>query len=87
MSDAPISRHPHAAARTYDGEAFIVVPGLGEYNILNGTGTRVWELIDGKRGFDEIVKTISEEFEVDYDAAKKDVKDFLDALRERQMIS
>lgn len=87
MSDAPIQRHPHAAARNYDGEAFIVVPGLGEYNILNATGSRIWELIDGTRGVEEIVTAISEEFDVSRDAAEKDVQEFLDALREHQMIS
>lgn len=87
MSDAPISRHPHAAARTYEGEAFIVVPGLGEYNILNGTGTRIWELIDGKRGIEEIVKVIADEFDVSQEDAEKDVREFVEALRERQMVS
>jgi len=87
MSDAPIQRHPHAAARNYDGEAFIVVPGLGEYNILNSLGSRVWELIDGTRGFEEIVDVITAEYEVSRDEAQKDVTEFLDALREHQMIS
>lgn len=87
MPDAPLHRHPHAAARTYDGKALIVVPGLGEYNILNPLGTRIWELIDGSRGVDEIVKAIVEEYNVTADQAEADVRDFVEDLKKHQMVS
>ena len=87
MSDSPVTRHPHAAAREYDGEAFIVVPELGEYNILNGTGSRIWELIDGSRGVTQIAEVISEEFEVSLEAAEKDVTEFVEDLKKHQIVS
>ena len=87
MSDATLHRHPHAAARTYDGKALIVVPGLGEYNILNPLGTRVWELIDGTRDIAQIVKTIADEFEVEADKAESDVRDFVEDLRKHNILS
>lgn len=86
VSEAPPRRHPDAASRTYDGEAFIVVPGRGEYNILNPVGTRVWDLIDGTRDVAEIVKIIGDEFEVTPEAAEADVTSFLEALRKHQML-
>jgi hypothetical protein len=87
MSEAPLQRHPDAASRDYDGEAFIVVPGLGEYNILNPIGTRVWDLIDGRRGFDDIVRVISEEYDVPADVAEADVRSFVEDLRKHKMLA
>jgi hypothetical protein len=87
MSDAPLHRHPHAAARTYEGKALIVVPGLGEYNILNPLGTRVFELIDGSRGVGDIVQTITEEYEVSPDEVEADVKEFIEDLKKHEIVS
>ena len=87
MPDAPLTRHPDAASRTYDGEAFIVVPGLGEYNILNPIGTRVWELIDGTRTIADIVTLVCEEYDVPRETAEADVNMFVEDLRKHQMVS
>jgi hypothetical protein len=87
MADAPLRRHPHAAARTYEGKALIVVPGLGQYNILNPMGTRVWELIDGTRGIDEIVRAITDEYDVTPESAETDVRDFIEDLRRHDIVS
>lgn len=87
MPDAPLHRHPHAAARTYDGKALIVVPGLGEYNILNPLGTRIWELIDGSRGVEGIVQAIRDEYDVSVEKAEADVRAFIEDLKKHQMVS
>ena len=80
-------KNPHAAARMYDGEAFIVIPQTSQYKILNGTGSRVWDLIDGQRSRDEIAGIIAEEYEVTLDEARKDVSDFIEALKENGMLA
>jgi len=87
MSEAPLQKHPDAASRDYDGEAFIVVPGLGEYNILNPIGTRVWDLIDGRRGLSDIVRVISDEYEVPAEVAEADVTSFVEDLRKHKMLA
>lgn len=87
MPDAPLHRHPHAAARNYDGKALIIVPGLGEYNILNPLGTRVWELIDGNRGMSDIVRAIVDEYDVEPEAAEADVREFIEDLRRHAIVS
>jgi len=80
-------KNPHAAARVYDGEAFIVIPQTSQYKILNGTGSRVWDLIDGQRSRDEIAGIIAEEYEVSLDEARKDVSEFIEALKEHGMLA
>jgi hypothetical protein len=71
----------------YDGEAFIVVPGLGEYNILNSLGTRVWELIDGERTVQEIARIIEGEYEGSLEQIEADVREFVEDLKKHQMVS
>src|SRR5262245_54597466 len=80
-------RNPHAAARMYDGEAFIVVPQTSQYKILNGVGSRVWELIDGQRSSGEIARIVAEEYEVSYEDALTDVGEFLEELRRNGMLA
>jgi len=87
MLEAPLRKHPDAASRNYDGEAFIVVPGKGEYNILNPIGTRVWDLIDGQRTVVEIARVISDEYAVAQEVAEADVRSFVDDLKKHQMLA
>jgi hypothetical protein len=80
-------RNPHAAARVYEGEAFIVIPQTSQYKILNSTGSRIWELIDGKRSRDEIAGIIADEYDVSREEALRDVGSFLDELKENGMLA
>ena len=80
-------RHPDAASRIYDGEAFIVLPQSHEYKILNPVGTRIWDLIDGKRTVDEMVRVISEEYEVPVETAQNDISEFIRDLTANGMLA
>jgi len=80
-------KHPDAAARVYDEEAFIVLPHKGQYKILNKVGTRIWELMDGARSTSDIARTISNEYETTYDEALSDVEEFLGDLRTHGMLA
>ncbi|HKY32369.1 MAG TPA: PqqD family protein [Candidatus Polarisedimenticolia bacterium] len=80
-------KNPHAASRNFGGEAFIVIPQRHQYKILNGTGSRVWELIDGSRDAEEIARMIAEEYDVTIEAARKDVTSFLGDLSEHGMLA
>lgn len=87
MPEDPIRRHPHAASRTYEGEAVVVIPGLGEYDILNSVGTRVWDLIDGTRTVEEIAKIIVDEYDVDSGKAVADVRELVENFKKHQMVA
>lgn len=80
-------KHPDAAARVYDEEAFVVLPHKGQYKILNGVGTRVWALIDGSRSAGEIATLIADEYDTTYEAALTDVGEFLNALETNGMLA
>ena len=83
----PPRKHPHAASRVYEGEAFIVLPQFHEYKILNTTGTRIWDLIDGNRSESEIATLIAEEYDVALDTALEDVTTFVTDLRANGMLA
>ena len=70
MFEKVYKRNPDIVYREIAGE-FILVPihhQAGEADsiyVLNETGTRIWELSDGKRTFADIKGIITEEFDVD----------------------
>jgi hypothetical protein len=47
---------------------------------MNEVGARVYELIDGTRPVREIVEAIVAEFDVDFEAAESDVREFISQL-------
>lgn len=70
MFEKVYMRNPDIVYREIAGE-FILVPihhRAGEADsifVLNETGTRIWELVDGKRTLSDIIGMITEEFDVD----------------------
>jgi len=86
-AQGPPKKHPHAASRVYEGEAFIVLPQFHEYKILNQVGSRVWDLIDGKTSEGEIAKVIADEYEVALETALNDVRQFLADLKANGMLA
>ena len=64
----------------------IIVPirgGVGDLNsiyTLNEMGTRIWELMNDQADIDKIAETISNEYEVSLEEAKKDIAEFLGSL-------
>ena len=80
-------RHPDAAFRIYDGEAFVVLPHSHAYKILNQVGSRVWDLIDGSKSVGAIADVIAEEYDVSRDTALKDVNDFVGELEANGMLA
>jgi hypothetical protein len=69
------------ASRNVNGEALIVLTQRRHLHRLNAVGTRVWECCDERRVSD-IVEVVVTEFEVQLEAARRDVCAFLDNLRE-----
>lgn len=77
----------HLAYQTIEGEAVVLdIPG----RIIRGfnpVGTRIWDLIDGRRTVREIGKIITEEFAVEEVQALSDVREFLGQLLSEGLIS
>ena len=75
-----VTRNPATAWRTIEGEAVILSLDTKVFRGLNAVGSRVWELIDGRRSVDEIAELVAGEFQVAPDVAARDVSAFIEQL-------
>jgi len=62
------------------------MPQEGTVNIINETGSFIWQLCDGHNSPANIARKISGEFQVAKQAAGADVKEFIRGLSEKGMI-
>ncbi len=67
---------------TDDGLVLLDVRG-GVVLASNVVGARIWQLIEEEQDTSEIARSISNEFEVDLERARRDVDAFVAALRAR----
>ncbi|TMK24492.1 MAG: PqqD family protein [Actinobacteria bacterium] len=82
-----LAKSPETAWRVIEGEAMILSLDNKVFRGLNSVGSRVWELIDGRRSVDEIVSQIVGEFEVTAEVASRDVGTFVAELLEKRLVT
>ncbi|MCX6032229.1 MAG: PqqD family protein [Chloroflexi bacterium] len=85
LNDVP-AHAPGVVSRLIDGEAVIVHPRQGVVRVLNGVGSRLWELADGRRSAAELAEAITREYEVDGARASAETLAFLTDLAERDLV-
>ena len=83
---ARLRRNPTAGFRIFEGQATIVMPDGSFIHVMNDSGSRIWELLDGQRTEAEIVDCLVEEFETDRESAERDVREFIDTLASHRML-
>src|SRR5580658_2856439 len=69
-------------SRRVEGETWIVpVRGkagdLASIYSFNQTGSLIWQSLESPKGFAELVSTVEQEYAVEHDQARRDVKQFL----------
>lgn len=74
------------AWRIIDEEAILVLPEESNVKVLNKTGTRIWQLIDGTNTVNDIANTIHNEFHVDPKTSLEDTSEFIDLLKKNNLI-
>ena len=82
-----VARSPATAWRLIEGEAVILSMDTKVFRGLNAVGSRVWELIDGRRSLDEIARLIVDEFQVAPDVAAHDVGAFVEKLLAKGLVT
>lgn len=86
------SHSPNIVTRK-TGNEYILVPmanNIADMNsvyTLNESGAFIWELIDGKRNTEDIIRALTEEYDIDNDAAAKDVFSFLENMSKYLIIN
>ncbi len=93
MSDfSRFSRKGEFVSRTIAGETILVpvrgrVGDLDSIFNLNETASFIWNRIDGRTTFDQIVAQVCSEFDVGPDAAEADARQFITALQEAGLVT
>ena len=77
LSDKRIVRSEDVAWRIIEDQALVVSAMDNCIYPLNEVGSRVWELLDGKTGCGDIIKTVDAEFEGEKGTLQNDVLCFL----------
>lgn len=80
-------RSAATAWRVIEGEAVILSMDTKILRGLNPVGSRVWEMIDGRRSVDEIVDAIAREFTTERATAATDVGAFVRELLDRGLVT
>ena len=73
-------------SRILDEEAVLVHPVQGKVRVLNPVGARVWDLVDGRRTLDDIIRAVASEYAVDTSRVQADVDFFCDDLVQRGVL-
>jgi hypothetical protein len=78
--------HSPSVVTRKTGNEYVLVPianNIADMNsvfTLNDTGAFIWELIDGKRDVEEIIRELIKEYEIDEVTAKDDVMAFFEKM-------
>lgn len=80
-------RSSDISARTIGDETIVLSLPTSRYFTITGVGTRVFELLAEDASLDELVGTITEEYEVEPATARRDIEAFLDRLRDAQLLT
>lgn len=83
---AVLRKNPNAAYRIYDGQATIVLPERAAVHVLNTVGSLVWDRIDGTCTVAQLVQLVLDEYDVAPEEARRDVLNFIERLREQEMV-
>lgn len=74
-------------ACTVSGEVVILHLDDGVYYGLNPVGTRIWQLLEQPQRLEQIVDVIVAEFEVERDRCAADVRELLEELSARGLVT
>lgn len=91
MSDGPVPDRPRLKRKcrvVWDDnrEEHLLLYPEGAL-VLNPTGRRILDRLDGERSLDEVVEGLASQYDEDPDAIREDVRGFLLRLRERGLLT
>ena len=83
----PLHLSPDALSRELDGEVLVLDLRTSLYFGMTGTAARIWQLLEAGHAEDDIVGTLSREYDAPRDAIAEDVASFLADLVARELLT
>lgn len=71
----------HVLARQVSGEVVLLSLETEQYYVLDGAGTRLWELIEADQSLRQALMVLSNEFDVDQDVLEEDLQALIEDLQ------
>jgi hypothetical protein len=72
---------------TVNGELLMMSVAQGKYFNLNGVGARIWDMLAQPTTLEAIVTTLTAEYAVDAETARREVAGFVAELNQRGMLA
>ena len=91
-SDAPfgpetvVARNDEPVAVEVDRTVVMMSLDQGMYFGLEGTGPRIWAMLEQPRSVQQLCDALMSEFEVDEETCRREVCNFLEELRRAQLV-
>ncbi len=86
LDEYVVKNDEKTAYRIINGEAVVVNLKDSTFHTLNPVATFIWEQADGRVKTEQIIERICEDFEVDWETAKRDCLEFLGELVRRDLV-
>lgn len=67
-------------------ELALLDPKSGQYFTLNQTGSAVWQCLDTPRSMEDLVRTVTEKFDIDSSECENDIKELIIQLSDAGLI-
>lgn len=81
-------RSPDSAFRQIgDGGGLVVLAGRAEVKVLNPVGIAIFSLLDGSRDVETLAAAVADDFDVDLDRAREEVRMFLIELQSAGLLA
>lgn len=89
--EARYERDPNVVTREIAGERILVpirkqAADMAAIYVLNETGARIWNLLDGQRSLADIGEILVQEYSVESDTVHTDIVEIVDQLRDLGML-
>ncbi len=82
-----VAQTPGIVSRLIDGEAVLVDPKQRMVRVLNPSGARIWEMIDGQHSMIDLAAILASEYGIDSARAQADVLVFCEDLARRGVLA
>jgi len=86
-SKIPEVSKKQATRELNQGSVVVVDCDTASYRLLNNCGSFLWGQINGENSVEDIARSLTNNFEVDYEAALKDTKIFLEEVVRKDMVT
>ncbi|MFN8671394.1 MAG: lasso peptide biosynthesis PqqD family chaperone [Candidatus Sericytochromatia bacterium] len=86
LSSKIIKNDSLVASELDDGLVMMSLENNSYYG-LNSIGKRIWELLDEKQTYNELIEKLTQEYDISKEECEKDILELLESLEKEEIIS